>query len=52
MLRFLAVAFFALVTLPALTSPVRAEDGYDLWLRYRPVEAVAQYRPLATVIVS
>jgi len=52
MLRILGVAFFALVTLPALTSPVRAEDGYDLWLRYRPIEAVAQYRPLATVIVS
>ena len=33
--------------------PARAEDGYDLWLRYRPMEAgaQAQYRPLATGIV-
>ncbi len=31
-----------------------AEDGYDLWLRYRPVETAAQarYRPLATAIVG
>src|ERR1700685_1053409 len=44
-----AVAFLLLLALPA-----RAEDGYDLWLRYRPMEASAQaqYRPLATVIVS
>ena len=35
-------------------SPARAEDGYDLWLRYRPMEtgALAQYRPLASAIVS
>ena len=49
--------FFAAVLLlavPVLTMPVRAEDGYDLWLRYRPMEASAQapYRPLATAIVS
>ncbi|WP_309092502.1 alpha-glucuronidase family glycosyl hydrolase [Phenylobacterium sp.] len=33
---------------------VRAEDGYDLWLRYRPVEAAqAQgYRALATELVA
>jgi alpha-glucuronidase len=37
-----------------LVAPARAEDGYDLWLRYRPMEASAQaqYRPLATAIVS
>ena len=31
-----------------------AEDGYDLWLRYRPVEAAAQarYRAAATAIVA
>ncbi|HEY4941714.1 MAG TPA: alpha-glucuronidase family glycosyl hydrolase [Rhizomicrobium sp.] len=38
-----------LVTVFALAVPTlaRAEDGYDLWLRYRPMEkaAVAQYRP-------
>jgi alpha-glucuronidase len=32
----------------------RAEDGYDLWLRYRPVEAdrLQAYRALATGIVA
>jgi len=47
--RFLAIAALLLLTIPA-----RAEDGYDLWLRYRPMEAAAQarYRPLATAIVS
>jgi len=37
-----------------LSAPARAEDGYDLWLRYRPIEATAQaqYRPLATAVVS
>ena len=49
MSRFLAAAFLLLLAIPA-----RAEDGYDLWLRYRPMEAAAQarYRPLATAIVS
>ncbi|HYS46597.1 MAG TPA: alpha-glucuronidase family glycosyl hydrolase, partial [Rhizomicrobium sp.] len=49
MFRFYTAAFLLLLAVPA-----RAEDGYDLWLRYRPVEpsAMAQYRPLATVIVS
>jgi len=49
MVRFLVTAFLLLLAVPA-----RAEDGYDLWLRYRPMEvsALAQYRPLATAIVS
>jgi alpha-glucuronidase len=49
MFRFFAAAFLLL-----LAAPARAEDGYDLWLRYRPMEAPAQvqYRPRATVIVS
>jgi len=49
MVRFLAATFLLL-----LAAPARAEDGYDLWLRYRPMEtgALAQYRPLASVIVS
>src|SRR5436190_19375374 len=36
-----------------LSSPSFAEDGYDLWLRYRPVEAAAQarYRAAAMAIV-
>src|SRR5690242_10895352 len=49
MSRLLAAIFLLLTAIPAY-----AEDGYDLWLRYRPMEAsaLAQYRPLATVIVS
>ena len=52
MRRFFAAAFVLLLV--ALTLPAQAEDGYDLWLRYRPIEAsaLAQYRPLATAIVS
>ena len=48
-MRFLIAAMLLLLVVPA-----RAEDGYDLWLRYRPMEAaaLAQYRPLATAIVS
>ena len=51
MVRFLSVTAFFLAV---MTMPVRAEDGYELWLRYRPMEAEAQaqYRPLATVIVG
>ncbi|HUE66393.1 MAG TPA: alpha-glucuronidase family glycosyl hydrolase [Rhizomicrobium sp.] len=47
--RLFVAAFLVLLTIPA-----RAEDGYDLWLRYRPMEAsaLAQYRPLATGVVS
>ncbi|MES1156754.1 MAG: alpha-glucuronidase family glycosyl hydrolase [Alphaproteobacteria bacterium] len=45
----------ALVVLLALAfAPLaRAEDGYDLWLRYRPIEAqnLARYRAAATQIV-
>jgi alpha-glucuronidase len=50
MFRYLASAFLLLL----FAMPARAEDGYDLWLRYRPMEsgAQAQYRPLATGIVS
>lgn len=54
MSRILAAAIFLLLAVRALTLPAWAEDGYDLWLRYRPLDAagLAQYRPLATVIVS
>src|SRR3569833_1887122 len=49
-MRFLITAFLVLLAVPA----ARAEDGYDLWLRYRPMEAaaLAQHRPLAAAIVS
>lgn len=54
MIRCLAAALLFLLAVPVLTGPVRAEDGYDLWLRYRPMDAGAQarYRPLATGVVS
>jgi alpha-glucuronidase len=54
MRRFLATALFVLLAAAGLSSPALAEDGYDLWLRYRPLEAavLSQYRPLATAIVS
>lgn len=48
-MRFLIAAVLMLFAVPA-----RAEDGYDLWLRYRPMDAgaLAQYRPAATAIVA
>ncbi len=51
--RIVLTFWLGLVLLLA-ASPAAAEDGYDLWLRYRPVEpAWAQrYRPLATEIVA
>ncbi len=35
-------------------ASARAEDGYDLWLRYRPVEApwAVRYRSFATEVVA
>ena len=46
----------AIVTfLLSLSCVVHAEDGYDLWLRYRPVESattMAAYRGHATQVVS
>src|SRR5947209_5824044 len=37
----------------AVAAPGLAEDGYDLWLRYRPVEApaLARYRERARAIL-
>jgi alpha-glucuronidase len=42
----------ALLSLSATAA--QAEDGYDLWLRYRPVEAHlrAAYAPRATAVVQ
>lgn len=47
----IAAICFAITT---FTSPALAEDGYDLWLRYKPVEVsyVAQYKPHATAIIG
>jgi alpha-glucuronidase len=48
---------FAIAILVLLAFPVRAaaDDGYELWLRYRPIENAAsrdQYRKLITSIVA
>src|ERR1700709_829170 len=45
LLRLLTFAF--VLVAPSLAQ---AEDGYDLWLRYRPLEKASldQYRPLVT----
>ncbi len=50
-LWFAALLGFCALTF-GLSLPAHAEDGYDLWLRYHPVEAayMAQYRPQATAI--
>ena len=51
MRKLLAAACFFLAA-PATVG--HAEDGYDLWLRYHPVEAAyaAQYKPHATAIIG
>lgn len=43
----------ALLLFVTLATPTLAEDGYDLWLRYRPVEKhwLASYRTAARSIV-
>ncbi|RJF91538.1 alpha-glucuronidase family glycosyl hydrolase [Sphingomonas cavernae] len=52
MFRTLFHGLLALALL-GLAGAARAEDGYDLWLRYRPIEAEwqARYRPVAASIV-
>jgi len=51
MRRLIAAVCFAVAT---LATVAHAEDGYDLWLRYKPVEAsyAAQYKPHAIAIVG
>lgn len=51
MRRLIAAVCFAVAT---LATVAHAEDGYDLWLRYKPVEAsyAAQYKPHATAITG
>lgn len=53
-MRFRVAAGLCLALSLVSGMPAVAEDGYDLWLRYRPVDATAQsqYRPGATVIVG
>jgi alpha-glucuronidase len=53
--RLLVVGLKTCLVLAALSGHARAEDGYDLWLRYRPIENVAlrdEYRRAITHIVS
>ena len=47
-------AALALVTLCLACATAQAEDGYDLWLRYKPVEKqyLAPYRAAATALVT
>lgn len=54
MARTLFLLLALLIGATAAAPPARAEDGYDTWLRYRPVEAEWQrrYRPLATALVA
>ena len=49
-LRALAVALLSLAVLPL----AQAEDGYELWLRYRPMEpaALERYRPQLAQLVA
>ena len=48
------IARLALVGLLGCAASAHAEDGYDLWLRYRPIEAPwgARYRTFATELVA
>ncbi|HYG46999.1 MAG TPA: alpha-glucuronidase family glycosyl hydrolase [Allosphingosinicella sp.] len=47
-LRRLVIAGALLLAAPFAAAPAAAEDGYDLWLRYRPVEPEwrGRYAPL------
>lgn len=47
-------SLIGLLGLALFASSAKAEDGYDLWLRYRPVEqpARSRYTPLAKRIVA
>jgi alpha-glucuronidase len=46
--------FIAILMTLAGAAPAAAEDGYDLWMRYRPIEASAlpQYAPRLSYILA
>jgi alpha-glucuronidase len=48
-----AAALLWLASASCGSSTLHAEDGYDLWLRYRPIESswAARYRPLVRELV-
>ena len=52
-MRVILTGLCAVVLFMAGSGPVRAEDGYDLWLRYRPVDAAAAvgHRSVAAQLV-
>ncbi|MEO6360223.1 MAG: alpha-glucuronidase family glycosyl hydrolase, partial [Sphingomicrobium sp.] len=54
MLRLLLIAQIVCALSVASTTPAWAEDGYDLWLRYRPVAGplLQQYRSKTTSVVQ
>ena len=54
MLSTIPLRLLLFVLLAVASAPAAAEDGHDLWLRYRPVEARWQtaYAPRATAIVE
>jgi alpha-glucuronidase len=54
MLRLLLIAQIVCAMLVGFGAPARAEDGHDLWLRYRPLEGVArtQVRNAAAAVVQ
>jgi alpha-glucuronidase len=51
---FVRVACAALLCSLVFAAGAHAEDGYDLWLRYRPIEApmAARYRGFAAEVVA
>jgi alpha-glucuronidase len=54
MIALPGIAVRCFVCLLVCTVSAQAEDGYDLWLRYRPIEApqAAVYRSFATEVVA
>jgi alpha-glucuronidase len=48
------IAWLFLLSLSGVASTALAEDGYDLWLRYRPLpaESLAAYRPQVSEIIQ
>jgi alpha-glucuronidase len=48
------IAWLILLSLAGSAAPALAEDGYELWLRYRPVPAewLADYRPRVSELVT
>src|SRR5262245_55744138 len=52
-MRLGALVFSLFALMVASATPAQAEDGYELWLRYHPIEAQARapYAAAATSIV-